>query len=49
MRTHYKVHCALPLRRDIRYVIAILIYPAPILLDPLGLLGCLRLVIFGEQ
>lgn len=49
MRADYKVHCTLALWSDVRYVVAILIYPATILLNPLRLIRCFRLVIFGEQ
>jgi len=48
MRADYKVHCTLPLWSDVRYVVAILIYPASVLLNPLGLIRCFWLVIFRK-
>jgi hypothetical protein len=49
MRADYKVHCTLALGSDVRYVVAVLIYSASVLLNPLRFIWCFRLVIFGEK
>ena len=48
MRADYKVHCTLALGSDVRYIVAVLIYSASVLLNPLCLIWGFRLVIFGE-
>ena len=49
MGSDYKMHCTLSLRSDVRYVVAILIYPTSVLLNPLRLIRSFRFVIFREK